>query len=161
MSTETSYLTSPQGEIQFLALNRKVAKDMKADSAEGYAVRIKYTTATKEGAEWKKTISAINPNLIGTKHVDNKDEYTVRAFSIYMPEVIDGNGNTLEELPNFYKTSTGVASMVVTPYTGNSMGGTINLAGIVIHEIDVGEAPEGAGANREEVLAKLRATVGK
>lgn len=162
MSTTQNYLTSPKGEIQFLALNRKVAKDLKADSPEGYAVRIKFNTKTKEGAAWKTAIEKINPNLVGTKHVDSKDEYTVRAFSKYMPEVLDNNGNNMEDLPNFYKTSKGTATMVVTPYMGNAMGGTINLAGIVIHEIEEGEGDGGGETTgREAVLDQLRAVLSK
>lgn len=159
MSTKTDYLTSPKGEIQFLALNRKVAKDMKPDSPEGYAVRLKFNVTTKEGAEWKKTINAINPNLIGTKHVNSKDEYTVRAFSKYLPEVVGNDGNALEELPNFYKNSTGTATMVVQPYTGNALGGAVTLAGIIIHDLDIGEQEVGGGENREAVLEQLRATI--
>lgn len=162
MSTTTSYLTSPKGEIQFLALNRKVSKDLTKDSVEGYAVRIKYSSATKEGAAWKATIAAINPNLIGTKHVNSKDEYTVRAFSKFLPEVLDNNGNNMDEMPNFYKDSIGTATMVVTPYTGNAMGGTINLVGIVIHNIEEGENTGSGEVNgREAVLENLRAALGK
>lgn len=152
MSTNTNYLTSPKGDIQFLALNRKVAKAMTADSPEGYAVRIKFDGNTKEGAEWRKTIEAINPNLIGTKHIDKKGEFTVRAFSLYLPEVVDSQGNEVTELPNFYADSTGTATMVVQPYTGNAMGGAITLAGVVIHDIETSEA----GTDRETSVADLR-----
>lgn len=156
MSTNTNYITSPKGEIQFLALNRKVSKDLKADSVQGYAVRVKYDSSTKEGKDFKSAIESINPNLIGTKHVNNKNEFTIRAFSQFMPEVLDGKGNNMEELPNFYNDSTGVATLVVTPYMGNAMGGTINLAGVVIHEIDVGEHTSTGDTNREDVLSQLR-----
>ncbi len=160
MSTVSDYITSPKGEIQFLALNRKVAKDMKPDSVEGYAVRIKFDSTTKEGAKWKEAISTLNPNLIGTKHVDNKNEFTVRAFSKFLPVVLDGQGNELEDMPNFYKDSTGTASMSVVPYTGNSMGGAINLAGITIHDLEVGEnTGTSEESAREAVLASLRATL--
>jgi hypothetical protein len=161
MSNDTNYLTSPKGEIQFMALNRKVSKDMKDDSVQGYVVRLKFNDTTAEGAAWRKTIAAINPNLIGTKNVNNKNEYTVKAFSRYLPEIIDGNGDQLEDIPNFFASSTGTASIVVQPYTGNSLGGTINLAAVVIHDIDVGENSAGTGAEggREAVLAALKASL--
>lgn len=155
MSINTNYLTSPKGEIQFLALNKKVAKDMKPDSAEGYAIRLKFDGSTKEGQEWKATIAKLNPNLIGTKHVDKKGDFTVRAFTMYMPEVVDGNGNAIEDIPNFYKDSTGTATMVVQPYTGNSMGGAITLSGVVIHSIETTES----GNDREGLLNQLRETL--
>lgn len=157
MSTNTGYITSPKGEIQFLALNRKVAKDMKPDSAEGYAIRLKFDGSTKEGQEFKAKIAALNPNLIGTRHVDNKGDFTVRAFTMYAPEVMDGQGNTLEDLPNFYKDSKGVATMVVQPYTGNALGGSITLAGVVIHSIETTDT--GTGNDRENLLSQLRETL--
>jgi len=153
----STYITSPTGTIQFLALNRKVAKDMNAGSSEGYAIRLKFDGATAEGAEFKAAIAKINPNLIGTKHTDTKSEYTVRAFTLFAPEVMDGNGNTMEELPNFYKDSVGTAVMVVQPYLGNSLGGTINLAGVVIHSIETTESETGGSSS--DLLAQLRETL--
>lgn len=153
-TTKSDYIRSPVGELQFLALNNKVAKDLKPDSDEGYAVRLKFTTATPEGAQFKKDIAAINANLIGTKHVNNKNEYTVRAFSKFLPVVVDSNDNEMEELPNFYSESTGTASMVVLPYMGNAMGGSLTLQAIKIEALEVGEAPTD---KREETVNKIKA----
>lgn len=164
MSNE--YLESPKGEIQFLALNRKVTKDLKKDSVGGYAIRLKFDSATKEGAEWKKKMEAINTNLVGTKHTDTKTEFTIRAFSQFLPIVMNANGDLIDEgeLPNFYATSKGVASILIVPYLENPMGGSINLSGIVIHQLEEGEKPEGEGGGggaREAVLARLKEMMGK
>lgn len=160
MPTNTpTYLTSPVGEIQFLALNNKVSKKMALPNStyegpKGYAARVKFDSNTKEGAKWRKEIEAINPNLIGIKHVSQPGEFTVRAFSLYKPEVRDGNNNPLEEAPNFYADSKGTARMVVTPYTGNSLGGTINLAAVMIYTLENKEQDQGDKLDR---LAQLQA----
>jgi len=158
MPANTDYLVSPVGQIQFLALNRKVTKGMAPDSPEGYAVRIKFDSATTEGAAFKKTINAVNPNLLGSKHVDNKGEYTVRAFSKFLPEVLDATGNEIEDLPDFYGDSTGTASMIIQVYTGNSMGGAITLSGIVIHSLETSENHTGntVTSGRDNLLQLMR-----
>ena len=155
-------ITSPKGEIQFLALNRKVAKDLKPDSAQGYAIRLKFDGNTEEGKAFKDVISKINPSLIGSKHVDVKGEYTVRAFTQFELSVVDAAGNDMEEKPNFYKDSKGVARMIVQPYTKNELGGTINLIGVVIHNLEAGEATsEGSTgtSSREDLRAALQAAI--
>lgn len=158
MSTQGNLLTSPKGEIQFLALNRKVAKDMKPNSTQGYAVRLKFDETTAEGKAWKATISKINPNLIGNKHVNSKTEYTVRAFTQFEVSVVDGAGNDVSESPNFFKDSKGEARMIVQPYTGNELGGTINLVGVVINNIEHAEN-EGGMSSRDELRAQLQAAI--
>jgi hypothetical protein len=158
----TKLITSPIGQIQFLALNRKVTKAKTEGSPEGYLARVKFDASTKEGKEWKDAITAINPGIVGKTHTDNKDEFTVRAFSLYLPEVMDGNGNNLEELPNFYQDSKGTASITIQPYEGKNKGeGSINLVGLTIHELDVGEHTGGVEGSREAALAAMRAALGK
>ena len=155
-------ITSPKGEIQFLALNRKVAKDLKPDSAQGYAIRLKFDGNTEEGKAFKDVISKINPNLIGSKHVDVKGEYTVRAFTQFELSVVDAAGNNMEEKPNFYKDSKGIARLIVQPYTKNELGGTINLIGVVIHSLEAGEATsEGSTgtSSRDDLRAALQAAI--
>lgn len=152
MSTNSNYITSPKGEIIFMALNRKVAKAMTEGSPEGYMIKLRFNSNNKDHAEFKAAIAAINPNLIGTRNIENKGDFTVRAFSLFAPEVVNGNGDAMEEIPNFYKDSKGTATMVVQPYTGNSLGGTITLAGVVIHELDSSET----GADKNSLLDQLR-----
>lgn len=156
MSTTGNLLTSPVGEIQFMALNNPVKKYIGDDAPLVYTVRLKFDGSTKEGKEWKKTISDLNENLLGTKHTGNKDEYTVRASTKFEVQVTDSNGNALEETPMFFKDSKGTAKMIVQPYTGNSMGGSINLVAVVIESIDVGETSSDGGGSRESRLEQLK-----
>lgn len=157
MSTDRTLLTSPVGEIQFMALNNKVSKTVSNDSELGYTVRIKYTNKTKEGAEWEKTIKAINPALVSTKHAEKAGEYTVRAFTKFDPLVLDAQGNEVEEKPNFYANSKGKASMTISPFMGNKLGGAINLVAVTIHELEEGEAP--VSTAKEEILSQIRAAL--
>lgn len=160
MSAKGTLLTSPKGTIQFLALNRKVAKDMKPNSTQGYAIRLKFDGTTTEGKAWKDTIAKLNPNLIGSKHIDNKGEFTVRAFTQFEVSVVDGAGNDVTDAPNFYKDSTGTARMIVQPYTGNELGGTINLVGVVIHSIENATAEGSTGtSSRDDLRAQLQAAI--
>ncbi len=155
MSKSKSLITSPVGEIQFLALNNKVNKNMTKDSAEGYAIRLKYDGNTKEGAAWRKTIEQINPGIVGAKHINKAGEFTVRAFSKFDVLVLDASGNEIEERPNFYAGSKGTASMTLQPYTENAMGGAVNLVAVTIHSFDNSEATE-TTSSREDLLKHLR-----
>ena len=158
MSTKSDFITSPIGEILFLALNNKVPKTDKKGSPEGYTVRLKFTDTTKEGAAFKKTIAAINKDLIGPKDKSGlkPGEYIVRAFTQFAPVVLDGEGNPMEELPNFYADSTGTASMVVTAFDTEN-GGGINLAGVKIYTIEVGDHPGTTEEARAETANRIRA----
>lgn len=157
MSSTGNLLTSPVGEIQFLALNNPVKKYIGDDAPLVYTVRLKFDSSTSEGAEWKKTIEAINPNLIGTKHTDSKTEYTVRASTKFKVETTDSKGNTLEEAPMFFSDSKGTARMIVQPYTGNKMGGSINLMAVVINSLDSGSSEK--SGSREDKLSQLREAI--
>lgn len=150
-------IKSPVGEIQFMALNNKVKKNVSEDSPEGYTIRLKFDGTTNEGATFRETVEKINANLVGTKHVNKEGEYTVRAFTKFDVEVFDSEGNTLEERPNFFKDSTGTASMIIKPYTGNSMGGTINLVAVVINELDTSES----SADQSTLLDQIKDMIGK
>jgi len=154
MSTTGNLLTSPTGTIQFLALNKPVAKYIGDGAPLVYTVRLKFDSATKEGAAWKKSIEDLNPNLIGTKHTDSKTEFTVRAATKFEVKVTDGNGNEMEEAPMFFKDSKGTAKMIVAPYTGNSMGGSINLIAVVVESLESGSSTETSG--REAKLNELK-----
>lgn len=155
-------IMSPVGEIVFMALNRKVKKNQSPDSPEGYTVRLKFDTSNPEHAEWKKTVSKINRNIVVTgREGYTGTEFDMKAFSLYKPEIGDKDGNTLEEVPNFYKGSTGTARMVVQPYTGNELGGSINLTAVIINNIETNEEEGATGAERESVLTRLKAELQK
>jgi hypothetical protein len=82
----------------------------------------------------------------------------VSANSKFKPHIYDSKGNELEEAPMFFADSTGTAQMIVQPWKGDK-GGTINLIGIIIHEITTPESSEGGTTDRETRLAQLRAAV--
>lgn len=151
----TELLTSPKGEIQFLALANPVSKVPGAEDNKVYTVRLKFDSSTKEGAAWKKTVESINPNIVGTKHTNTKTEYTVRATSKYQPKVTDAKGNELEEMPMFFSDSSGTAKIIIQPYYGNKMGGAINLVAVVICDLDAGTP----ASSREDRLAQLKAAL--
>lgn len=155
MSTKSSYLTSPIGEIQFMALAKPVKKYIGNDAPLVYTIRLKFDGSTNEGKAWKKEIEKINPNLIGTKHTNSSTEFTVRASTKFEVKVTDSKGNELEEAPMFFGDSKGTAKMVVEPWTGNSMGGSINLAAVVIDTLDNSTS----GGDRESKLDALKATL--
>lgn len=156
-TTSNSLMTSPKGTVQFLAVNNKVKRNLTKDSPEGYAVRIKFDGSTPEGAAWKKSILGLNKALVGVKHIDNPDEYTVRAFTQFDVILLDSKGNEIEDKPNFWQGTKATATMTVQPYTGNEMGGSLNLVAITLYDWDDSEAQEGGTSNREDVLAQIRA----
>lgn len=150
--SSTDLLTSPTGEIQFMALANPVSKKIGDDANKVYGVRLKFDASTEEGKAWKEAITSINSSLIGTTHVNSKNEFTVRAFSKFQPKVTDAKGNEIEEMPYFFNDSKGTAKLIVQPYTKNKLGGTINLVAVVICSLESGQKTEG----REERLAALK-----
>lgn len=161
MSIDSNLLTSPWGEIQFLALNTKVKKYPTEDAPDVYTVRLRFDGSTEAGKAWRAAIEDINPNLIGTKHINSPDEFTVRAATQFDVMVTDANGNEMDDAPNFYSdSSSGTARMVVQPYTKNTMGGTINLVAVAIGEdFDPGES-KGGSVDRSAILDQIRKAVG-
>ena len=164
MSTNRNLLTSPKGEIHWMA-----AATPKLDSKTGkLAYSVKLAFDVKKDKEWLDTISAINDAKVVTassyrgksaevKAVLAKGKAFVEAKSAYQPNVYDGSGNELEEAPMFYRDSTGVAQMIVQPWEGEK-GGTVNLVGIIVHSIENAEGTSDGG-DRETRLAQLRAAV--
>lgn len=159
----SNLLTSPVGEIQFMAAETPV---------KGTNDKMQYSTRlifdSKKDAKFLKEISAINDALVVTadtyrgKNAEVKallatGKSQVNARSNYKPNVYDKEGNELEEAPAFYTDSTGQAQMIVQPYTGSSKGGTINLVAVIVHNI---ESPESSsGTDRETRRAQLQALV--
>lgn len=159
MSTNGNLLTSPVGEIQFLAVNRPVKN---SKGTEVRTVRIAFDS--KKDADFISQIAAINSSKPVTastyrgknaeiKALLEKGKTLISAETRFEVPVYDGNGNKLEEAPNFFKESTGTAQMVVQPYTKSAKGGTINLMAVIIHTMEGG----GETLSAEERLAKLNA----
>lgn len=159
MSTKNDSIVSPVGTIQFMALARPVKKYDSEDAPLVYTIRLKFDSATAEGKAFKKTIEAINPNLIGTKHTDKATEYTVRAASRFEVVMTDAKGNELEEAPLFFADSKGTAKMSVKPYTGNKMGGSINLEGVTICSLETNESNLETKSHRQQILENLQKSV--
>lgn len=161
MSTNRNLLTSPVGDIQFMAAENPVQSSK--DKLQ-YTIRLAFDS-DKEAA-FLDQVAEVNDALVVTaKTYRGKSKETqalletgkamVSSSSNYKPKVYDAEGNEQEEAPFFFAESSGTAQMIVQPYHGPK-GGTINLIGIIIHSID---NPEGAGADRETRLAQLREAV--
>ena len=164
MSTNRNLLTSPVGSIQFMAAGNPV-KQSKSDEKMVYTIKL--ALDVKKDKDFLAQVSEINDAKVVTaetyrgKVQEVKDllatgKALVSANSNYKPEIYDNKGNKLEEAPLFFADSTGTAQMIVQPYKGDK-GGTINLIGIIIHNIETSEKTE--GSDRETRLAQLRAAV--
>jgi hypothetical protein len=157
------YLTSPPGEIQFMAIENPVT-DSKTEK-EQYSIKLAFDV--EKDAEWLAQIEEINhAKVVTAKTYRGKSEAAkkvlaqgkafVEAKSIYKPQGYDASGNELEENPMFFPESKGTARMIVQPYKGQN-GGTINLMGVLIESIEGNESS--GSVDRETRLAQLKAAV--
>lgn len=164
MSTNRNLLTSPVGSIQFMAAENPVKS---TNDKLQYTVRIAFDS--KKDSAFLNQVAEINDaKVVTAQSYRGKSEAVkallatgkslVSASSNFKPEVYDNKGNILEEAPMFYAESTGTAQMIVQPYHGDK-GGTINLVGIIIHNVENTEGTKGEGTDRETRLAQLRAAV--
>lgn len=163
MSTNSNLLTSPVGEIQFLAVNRPVTN---SKGNEVYSIRL--ALDSKKDAEFIEKIAAINSNKPVTaqtyrgkseevKELLAQGKTLISAETKFEVPLYDNKGNKLEDVPMFYAASKGTAQMVVQPYTKSAKGGTINLVAVIIHNIESAEGSD--GTERESRLAQLKAAV--
>lgn len=162
MSTNRNLLTSPVGSIQFMAAENPVKE---TSGKEVFSVRIAFDV--KKDKDWLNQIAEINDAKVVTAQTYRGKSESVKALlatgkalvsanTNFKPNVYDAEGNELEEAPMFFADSTGTAQMIVQPYYGDK-GGTINLIGIIVHNI---ESPEGSNTgDRETRLAQLKAAV--
>ena len=155
----SNLITSPVGEIKFMALSHKVRKKPGDEEATVYTMRLEFEGTNQEALAFKEQLEAINPSLIGTKTVNKAGNFTVNASSKFEVKVLDSDGNqlTADQVPSFPKGSTGQASMVVKPYTGNSLGGTINLIAVGLKDLNLAEAT--GSSNDSSHLDELRAKI--
>lgn len=165
MATKENLITSPVGEIQFLAANSPV-KDSKTGK-ETFSINLAFDVKTD--AKWLAQIAEINDAKVVTAESYRGKSAAVKALlatgkariearSNFKPSIYDKEGNELEEAPMFFADSTGTAQMIVQPYQGTK-GGTINLVGIIIHSVSSAQTTSGDGTSREARLAQLRAAV--
>ena len=163
MSTNRNVLTSPVGEILFMAAEKAVVDKKTGKAAYSISLAINPKDDTNK---WLEEVADINNTKVVTaktyrgesdriKAVLATGKVKVEAKSNFKPEIFDKDGNLLEEAPLFLSGSTGTAQMYVQPYQGEK-GGTINLIGIKIHTIDTPESTT-TGVDRETRLAQLRA----
>lgn len=156
------YLTSPIGDIQFLALKNTVQN--RKDVAV-YSIRLAFDS--EKDAKWISDIAAINMNkpvTAGTyrgksdavKEVLAQGKTLISADTQFEVAVYDKEGNLLEEAPQFFAGDTGTAQMVVQPYTKSAQGGTINLMAVIVHNV---ENENSGGLDREARLAQLKETI--
>lgn len=161
MSTNGNLLTSPVGEIQFMAVNRPVANKKTGEERR----EISLLLDSEAASEFIAAVSAINSGIPVTEHTyrgKNKElkaslkgKTKITAGTKYEVAVYDSKGNKMEEAPNFFAESTGTAQMVVQPYTKSEKGGSINLVAVIIHNIE-GGTTELTPEERRQKLAELR-----
>ena len=157
-------LESPTGNIQFLAIKNMVKNKQQDTEASVYTIRLEFDGSTKEGKEFKSAIEKINNRIVSTQHASKPGNYTVKASTSFYPKVVDSEGNLVsqEDAPVFYAGSTGTATMIVKPYTGNKLGGAINLVGIAIHTLELAEKPEDSSSGgTNDIVNRLRSTLNK
>ncbi len=167
MSTNRNLLTSPVGSIQFMAAENPV-KQSKSDDKLVYTIKL--ALDVKKDAAFLEQVAAINDAKVvtsstyrgkveATKALLATGKALVSANSNFKPEIYDNKGNKLEEAPMFFADSAGTAQMIVQPYKGEK-GGTINLVGIIVHNVENAESTGTSGSSdRESRLAQLRAAV--
>lgn len=144
MSTNktTTWITSPVGEIAFLAVANKVPRYPKKKKPDGPMVftgKLIIDGTTKEGAEWKKTLEEVNDSLVITKSTEfvklKPGEYAFQASSQFDVAVLGTDGQRLETLPYFFAgEDTGRAQLVIQPHYAEQ-GGSLNLMAVIIHEL--------------------------
>lgn len=158
MSNKLEFITSPVGKILFLALRNPVpAIYGDSESPKVYVCRLEIDGTTAEGKAFRKEVEAINPNIIGTKNA-KEGHYTVKAASKYLPTVFDSEGEAIKEkdsLPFFSKGSTGTARMQIKPFTGNKLGGSINLLTVQLFDLELVKTQEGPSV-MEQLQAALK-----
>ena len=156
MTTETQFWESPIGNIVFSSLNRRVPKgingakkfqQLKKDlgrypsdtEAEDdgitlvYSVKLEFDGNTTEGKAWREKVSALNDNIVGRAKATQPGNFTVQATSKFPVVVTDATGTELvgEAIPSL---SGGTAKMLVSPYKGNELGGSLNLIAVNVKE---------------------------
>ncbi len=156
-------LTSPIGSMVFFAGENPV-KQSKSDDKMVYTIKIAFDN--KKDAEFLSQVAEINDAKVVTERTYRGKDETIKALlatgkslvganSKFKPQIFDKEGNELEEAPMFFSDSIGTAQMYVEPYMGPK-GGTINLIGVKIHNIEGGTEDK---VDRESNLTRLRALV--
>lgn len=159
----TNLLTSPVGEIQFLAVHQPVTN---SKGSEVYSIRLAFDT--EKDAEFISKIADINSSKPVTastyrgkskevKELLSQGKTLISAETKFEVALYDNKGNKLEDAPMFFADSKGTAQMVVQPYTKSAKGGTINLVAVIIHNIQ--SENSGSGIDREAKLAQLRVEI--
>jgi len=178
-TTQTQFWESPVGNIVFSALNRRVPKGVNGskkfnalkkelgrypsdEEAENagitlvYSVRLEFDGNTAEGKDWKAKVSALNENIVGRTSATQPGNFTVQATSKFPVIVTDAEGTSLEgsAIPSL---SGGKAKMLVTPYQGNALGGSINLVAVNIKEAVVWDSStkEDRQTAKEEAIKRM------
>ena len=151
-------IISPKGKIQFAALTHLVKRKPESTEATVHTIRLEFEGTSDKGATFKEAIEKINPALLGKKHASKPGNYTVQASTKFDVTVYDKDGNKMSDVPMI---AGGTASMIVTPYTGNALGGALNLAGVVLYEVDVFESTGESAEDRQIRIAAAIAELSK
>lgn len=152
----TLQLTSPVGTILYMGLD-KPRKNF--NGRDEYSIRLLFDGTTKEGAEFKDAVAAVNANKIVTNsktHDIPNGHFVVSAWSKFKPTVLDAEGTTVEEVPYFAKGSTGQAVMTCRTFEG-AKGGGLNLSGVVILDLELAATEQ----KESPTLSNLRDAINK
>ena len=149
-------IKSPFGKITFSALNRKVKRKQDDTEATVYTLRLEFDGNTPEGATFKSQIEEVNDRIIGTKNASAPGFFTVQASSKFPVMVVDKDGHEFdfEAIPSITE---GHAKMMVRPYTGNSLGGSINLVAVGLGDYVEYQGADEDGKTSEERRAEAKA----
>lgn len=155
-----AFLTSPLGRIDFIALQSPVKNKFNPEEEAKYIARLEFDGTTTEGKKFKQQIETINNKLVVASQTAG--HYFVKSKSKFKVKVLDADNNQIEHesVPRFPKGSTGMARMIVKPFTGSSKGGTVNLIGVQLVDLDIVATKEGASEGNNIVDA-LRAAIEK
>lgn len=138
-------------------INRKVRKyGVTEGPGTQYEVQLRFDGNTAEGKAFRKAVEAINPNIVGTKHVEKDGQFTVRATTQFQPKVLDAAGEELqaEDIPGFPQGSTGTAAITVKEFKGK-MGSGIKLIGIGLSELNLSEAAQKSSSSLDALRASI------
>lgn len=148
-------LTSPVGQILFLAVNQPVKNSY--SGKDEYTARMMFDGSTPEGKAFKAALHSLNKKLVGPQ--EPRDDvpagwFTVNAKSDYKPQVVDGQGEAVTEVPYFTKGSTGQAIVHLKTFQGEK-GGSVKLTGIAILDLELAESEPKENVTKTSLIEAL------
>lgn len=139
------------GNIVFMSVDRAVTN--KYNGRTAYTIRLEFDGNTVAGKEFKQAVQEVNPNIVSETGCA-PGYFKVAASSKFAPTVTDADGVELDDIPHWTKGSTGKALMTLKPYNGEK-GGSLNLTGVAIFELDLAEGEDTGNAGVDLLKAAI------